>query len=96
MLMLRLVILCCYVQAGRMSAITICSDQRHTTTATAVLTSLGAKKSSNQSCTACGTNRKTHQKVQLHALQRGCHNYTGLLLESYCIPNTELPSVTCL
>lgn len=62
MLMLKLVILCCYVQAGRMSAITIHSDQRHTTTATAVLTSLGAKKSSDQSCTACGTNCKTHQK----------------------------------
>lgn len=96
MLMLKLVILYCCVQAGRMNAITIRSDQRHTTTVTAVLTSLGAKKWSNRSCTACGTNRKTHQKVQLRALQLGCHSYTGLLLESYCVPNTELASLTCL
>lgn len=56
------------LQAGSLSAITICSDQRHPTAATAALTSLGAKElsdcsmwhklqthqNSRASCTAAG------------------------------------------
>lgn len=47
-----------YIQAGSSSAVTICSDRRHPTAATAALTSLGAMELSN-----CSTWHKlqTHQ-----------------------------------